>query len=101
MLLAFTGCETAPAADHGYSIPLPRGRIDVTTPADCAARFGVPAPATGGGARLAAIDFAVRDAAVCEAQLARAHIPHLRREHSIVVGPEQGFGATLLFTPAG
>jgi catechol 2,3-dioxygenase-like lactoylglutathione lyase family enzyme len=57
-LLAFTGAAGARADGDGFTIDLPRGAIDVMTPAGFAARFGLQAPDTSGGARLAAMRFA-------------------------------------------
>jgi catechol 2,3-dioxygenase-like lactoylglutathione lyase family enzyme len=56
-LLAYTGAATARADGDGFAIDLPRGQIDVSTPAAFERRFGLPAPDCSGGARLAAIRF--------------------------------------------
>ena len=56
-LLAFTGAATARDASDGFTIDLPRGRIEMTTPAAFERRFGLPVPDCTGGARLAAIRF--------------------------------------------
>lgn len=60
-------------------------------------RFGTAPPDTAGGARLAALRFAVRDFDATAA-LIRAAIPTAReRIGRLVVGPEATIGATLTF----
>ena len=65
-LQAFTGADSICDADDGFTIDLPRGVIDIMTPAAFARRFGVPAPDTARGARLAALRFS--GAALAEGQ---------------------------------
>jgi hypothetical protein len=57
-LLAFSGAAGARETADGLTIDLPRATIDVMKPAAFAHRFGVAAPDTSRGARLAAIRFA-------------------------------------------
>jgi len=57
-LLSFSGAAEARAEGDGFAIDTPRGQIEATTPAAFRRRFGVAAPDTGRGARLAAIRFA-------------------------------------------
>lgn len=57
-LLAYTGAAGARANGDGFTIELPRGAIDVMSPAGFEMRFGLPAPDTARGARLAAMRFA-------------------------------------------
>lgn len=101
MLLAFTGASEARGGDEGYVIPLPRGSLSVTTPRGFAERFGVAGPEPGKGARLAAIGFDVADADTEQERLKHAGIVAVRRDANLVVPPESGLGATLLFTLAG
>lgn len=56
-LMAFTGASAARADGEGFTIELPRGAIELTTPAGFARRYGTNAPDCAGGARLAAIRF--------------------------------------------
>jgi catechol 2,3-dioxygenase-like lactoylglutathione lyase family enzyme len=56
-LLAFTGAQTARDTGDGLTIDLPRGAIELTTPAAFERRFGLPAPDASRGARLAALRF--------------------------------------------
>lgn len=52
----FAGAAAKQTGD-GFTIATPRGVIEVVTPAAFLKRFGVPAPDTAGGARLAAMRF--------------------------------------------
>ena len=56
-LLAFSGADSARDSGDGFTIDLPRGTIDMMTPATFTRRYGQPAPDTAAGARLAAIRF--------------------------------------------
>lgn len=56
-LLAFTGADKAEAIADGFHIALPRGAIDLMTPSAFTRRFGLAAPDTSRGARLAAMRF--------------------------------------------
>ncbi|HZL40283.1 MAG TPA: VOC family protein [Pseudolabrys sp.] len=59
-LLAFTGAQSARDDDDGFAIDLPRGAIEMMRPVEFERRFGLPAPDTAGGARLAALRFSGR-----------------------------------------
>lgn len=59
-LLAFTGAQSARDSGDGFAIDLPRGAIELMRPAVFERRFGLPAPDTAGGARLAALRFSGR-----------------------------------------
>ena len=59
-LLALTGAPSARDTGDGFTIALPRGAIDMTTPAAFERRFGLPAPDASRGARLAALRFSGR-----------------------------------------
>jgi hypothetical protein len=56
-LMTFTGAEMATETGGGFTIALPRGAIDMVTPAAFTRRYGLPAPDTSRGARLAAMRF--------------------------------------------
>ena len=59
-LLSFTGAQVARDEGDGFAVDLPRGMIEVMRPAAFERRFGLPAPDTKGGARLAALRFTGR-----------------------------------------
>jgi hypothetical protein len=101
MLLAFTGAAELRTAGDGYIVSLPRGALEVMRPAEFAARTGAPAPDVRDGARLAGLRLAARNLDEVDAVLARAGVPHHRAGGDIVVGPQAGLGATLLFGVAG
>jgi catechol 2,3-dioxygenase-like lactoylglutathione lyase family enzyme len=56
-LLAFTGAEKTQDSGDGFNIALPRGTLDMMTPLAFTRRFGLAAPGTSRGARLAAMRF--------------------------------------------
>jgi catechol 2,3-dioxygenase-like lactoylglutathione lyase family enzyme len=59
-LLAFTGAKSTTDTANGFSIELSRGQIELTTPSAFERRFGLAAPDTYKGLRLAALRFAGR-----------------------------------------
>jgi catechol 2,3-dioxygenase-like lactoylglutathione lyase family enzyme len=59
-LLAFSGVQSSNDTGEGFTIDLPRGAIEMTTPAAFERRFGMPAPDVSRGARLAALRFSGR-----------------------------------------
>ena len=79
-LLAYSGAPSAREDGDGFSIDLPRGVIDMTTPAAFERRFGLPAPDTARDARLAALRFFGR---------------------GLAAGRQSALGAGLVFEPAG
>jgi hypothetical protein len=99
-LLAFTGATEAREQGDGFTIELPRGAIAMMTPAAFAGRYGVPAPEVTQGARLAALRFAVDDAAMVRGMLAAAGIAAAEADGTIVVGPQSAMGAVLVFETA-
>ena len=101
MLLDFTGADTARSSEGGYEIGLPRGEIEVMSPAPFRVRTGVSAPDATDGARLAALCFSVGSLEKHSEILQQASVAHVRRAEDIVVGPAAALGATLLFTAAG
>jgi len=101
MLLDFAGADAAEPYEGGYTIPLPRGQIEVMAPAAFRALTGVSAPEVTDSARLAALRFRVRDFEKQAEILQRISVAHERRGDEIVVGPAAALGATLLFTAAG
>jgi len=59
-LLAFTGAQNSRDIGDGFAIDLPRGAIELTTPAAFERRFGLPAPDVLRGQRLAGLRFSGR-----------------------------------------
>lgn len=54
-LLAFSGARSTAPDGEGYMVALPRGAIEVMTPAAYTARYGLSTPVTAGGPRLAGL----------------------------------------------
>lgn len=73
-LLAYTGAAGANEYVDGLRIDLPRGVIDVVTPAAYTRQYGLAAPPIVNGARLAALRFAVADTAPIKSRLNAAGI---------------------------
>ena len=96
-LEVFTGEREAQATSAGIGIRTPRGRIQVMQPDAFRERFGTTPPATGRGARLAALRFAVRDLEAVGRSLRVENLASFSRMGHIVVGPDTAMGATLVF----
>ena len=101
MLLAFSDAARVSEDGEGYAVSLPRGAIEVMTASAFVRRYGVPAPETDGGARLAALRFSTANPAAARAVIGAAGIPHRHGGGALVVQPAAGLGATLLFAAAG
>ncbi|MEJ2431809.1 MAG: VOC family protein [Pseudolabrys sp.] len=95
----FTGAE-ASKAEGGFALAIPRGAIDMTTPAAFLARFGVKPPDTRSGARLAAMRFAVADADRLQDLPELAGIAGLYQGNAAVIGAEDAMGAVMVFEPS-
>ncbi len=98
-LEAFTGAGATPC-DGGFSIATPRGVVEVVTPAAFLARYGVKPPDAAGGARLAALRFAVADASRLQDLPELAGIAGLYQANAAVIGVEDALGAVLVFEPS-
>ena len=96
-MLAFAGAAAARVVDDGFAVDTPRGLIEVITPAAFLARFGVTAPDVDGGARLAALQFAVEDPALLQGIPEEAGIAGLDAGGTTVIGPTDAMGAVLVF----
>ncbi len=95
---SFAGGAARPAGD-GFGIETPRGQIEVVTPAAFTQRYGVAAPPTADGARLAAIRFATADASLLQSAPELAGIAGLYADNSAVIGADDAMGAVLVFEP--
>jgi len=96
---AFTAGEAASAGD-GFSIATPRGQIEMRTPAAFTRRYGVAAPDTARGPRLAAIRFAVADAGRLQDVPELAGIAGLYEGNSGIVGMDDAMSAVMVFEPS-
>ena len=99
-LTAFTDAVGTSKAD-GFIFRTPRGEIEIMAPEGFTHCFGVAAPDTGQGARVAAIRFALADASLLEAAPEQAGIAGLYSENATIIGAEDAMGAVLIFEPAG
>lgn len=96
----FAGAAAARADDSGFMIATPRGTIEVLAAAAFTARFGVMAPDVSRGARLAALRFAVADAALLQDVPELAGIAGLYAGNAAIIGAEDAMGAVMVFEPS-
>jgi hypothetical protein len=96
-LSAFTGVRDLTATSSGVTAATPRGDVKVMDPSAFRSHFGTEPPAIGQGARIAAVQFRVRDRAALTGALQAGGIPFSTRMESIIVAPENAMGATLVF----
>ncbi len=100
-LSAFTGVRDLSATSSGITASTPRGDVKVMDPAAFRGHFGTEPPDisqdASQGARLAAIQFRVRDRAALTAALNAGGIASSSRMSSTIVAPATTMGATLVF----
>jgi hypothetical protein len=94
---AFSGVRDLSATSSGITATTPRGDIKVMDPAAFRSHFGGEPPDISSGARLAALQFRVRDRAALIAALEAGGLAYSTRMSSTIVGPETARGATLVF----
>jgi catechol 2,3-dioxygenase-like lactoylglutathione lyase family enzyme len=96
-LSAFAGVRDLSVTSSGIRASTPRGDVSVMEPAAFRSRFGTEPPDVSRGARLAAMQFRVRDRAALSAALAAGGIATFSRMDATIVGPQTALGATLVF----
>jgi hypothetical protein len=96
-LSAFSGVRDLHATSNGVTASTPRGDIRVMSPAAFGSHFGAAPPDVSSGARLAALQFRVRDRAALAAALRAGGVASSSLIGSIIVAPETAMGATLVF----
>jgi hypothetical protein len=96
-LSAFTGVRDLHATSSGVTASTPRGDVKLMDPAAFRSHFGIEPPEISRGARLAAMQFRVRDRAALAAALDAGGVAYSSRMASTVVAPETAMGATLAF----
>ena len=97
-LSAFADAPSTQTAS-GPLITTRSGEVEVMTPADFLRRFGVVAPDTARGARLAALRFAVAQPSRLQALPELAGLGGLYVGNAVVIGAEDAMGAVLVFEP--
>jgi hypothetical protein len=85
------------ATSSGVTASTPRGDVKLMDPAAFRSHFGTEPPEISQGARLAAMQFRVRDRAALTAALDAGGIAYFSRMASTVVAPKAAMGATLVF----
>jgi hypothetical protein len=96
-LSAFTGVRDLHATSNGVSAATPRGKVKVMDPAAYRSHFRTEPPDISQGARLAALQFHVRDRGTLRAALSGGGIAFSVRIDSTIVAPQSAMGATLVF----
>src|SRR6266566_9039262 len=96
-LSALTGVRDLQATSSGVTASTPRGDVKVMDPAAFRSHFGTEPPDISHGARLAAVQFRVRDRAALNAALKAGGIAGSSRMGATIVAPETAIGATLVF----
>jgi hypothetical protein len=96
-LSAFAGERELNATSSGIVLRTPRGEIQIMDPTAYRSHFGVDPPALLGGARLAAMRFAVRDFSAALNLMKAASVPGSVRMGRLIVGPQTAMGAALVF----
>ena len=96
-LSELTGVRDLHATSSGVSASTPRGNIKVMDPAAFRSHFGTEPPDISQGARLAALQFHVRDRGALRAALSGGGIAFSVLMDSTIVAPQTAMGATLVF----
>ena len=96
-LSAFSGVRDLSATSSGITASTPRGDIRVMDPSAFRSHFGSEPPDISSGARLAALQFRVRDRAALTAALAAGGLDYSTRMSSTIVAPQTALGVTLAF----
>jgi catechol 2,3-dioxygenase-like lactoylglutathione lyase family enzyme len=96
-LSAFSGVRDLHATSNGVTAATPRGDIKVMDRTAFRSHFGAEPPDLSRGARLAALQFRVRDRAALVAALQAGGIGFASRMEQIVVPPDRAMGATIVF----
>ena len=96
-LSAFTGVRDLHATSSGVGVGTPQGDIKVMDPAAFRSHFGTEPPDISQGARLAALQFHVRDRGALRAALSGGGIAFSVLMDSTIVAPQTAMGATLVF----
>jgi len=96
-LSELTGVRDLHATSSGVSASTPRGNIKVMDPAAFRSHFGTEPPNISQGARLAALQFHVRDRSALRAALSGGGLAFSVRMDSTIVAPQSAMGATLVF----
>jgi hypothetical protein len=96
-LSAFTGVRDLTSTSSGIIAVTPRGDVKVMDPAAFRNQFGTAPPDVTVGARLAALQFDMRDRAALTSALNAGRIAFSEHMGRIVVSPETAMGATLAF----
>jgi catechol 2,3-dioxygenase-like lactoylglutathione lyase family enzyme len=96
-LSAYSGVRDLTATSSGITVATSRGSIKVMDPSAFRSHFGTAPPDVSQGARLAAVQFRVRDRSALAAALDAGGIASSFCMGSTIVAPDIAMGATLAF----
>jgi catechol 2,3-dioxygenase-like lactoylglutathione lyase family enzyme len=98
-LSSFVGQRSVTATSSGFAVATPRGEIRVMDRSAFVSHFGIEPPDTPEGARLAALQFAVRDLSAIVVTLQKADLGEAAsmRAGRVVVGPGVAMKTTIIF----
>jgi hypothetical protein len=99
-LKAFTGVNDLHSSSIGIKSATENGEVEIMEPTAFRDLTGVAPQASGEGMTLNALRFAVADLGAVEAQHRASRILSRRHASRLVVPPDIGFGATLIFEAA-
>lgn len=96
-LETYTGQRALHSTSIGLAAQTPRGTIEVVEPVSFADRFGMTREVDGDAMSLAALRIGVLWRGRVESHLKANAIPYQVRGKAVIVGPDDAFGATLVF----
>jgi hypothetical protein len=96
-LKAYTGVDEVKAHSAGVTAHTEDGDIDIVMPLAARDLLGFPVKASGDGIVLSAMCFAVADLSLTEALHRRNGLAVRRSGERLILPPDEGFGATLIF----
>lgn len=99
-LKAYTGVGEVAAHVAGVTAHTENGDIEIVTPLAVPDLLGLPVKASGEGIVLSAMRFAVTDLSLTEALHRQNGLAVRRNGERLILPPDEGFGATLIFGAA-
>ncbi len=99
-LSAYTGVGEVTARGGGIAARTENGDVEIVTPLAARDFLGFPVKTSGEGIVLSAMRFAVADLNLAEALHRQNGLAVRRQEQTLVIPPDEGFGATLIFEAA-
>lgn len=99
-LKAYTGVKTVASSEDGVAAHTENGDIDILNPSAARDLLGFPVKTSGEGIVLGAMRFAAADLSRAEALHRKNGLAVRRNGERLIIPPDEGFGATLIFEAA-